>query len=119
MIVAGVAALLLVLLFTPGLTHSSIGPIDQNVRLDQNYPNPFNGTTVITYSIPQPGHVQLQVFNMLGKEIDALVDEDEGANEYHIRFDGNALPSGQYTYRLLYESEGNISKLSHKMYLVK
>ena len=118
-IVAMSALLLLALTVSPELTSSHSASVDTFVRLDQNYPNPFNGTTVITYSIPGSGHVKLEVFNMLGKEMQGLVDEDEGEGEYRLRFDGNGLPSGQYTYRMIYETSGSISKLSRKMYLVK
>jgi len=116
-VVAILAALVAMLFVQPGKL-ASHGTADE-VRLDQNYPNPFNGTTEIKYQIPRAGHVQLSVYNMLGQEIQGLVDQDEGANEYRIRFDGNNLPSGQYTYRMIYEADGNITKLSHKMYLVK
>ncbi len=110
---------LLILAFFPLTSHSGALVVDEFVRLDQNYPNPFNGTTEVTYSIPAPGHVNLRVYNMLGQEVRTLVDEDEGRQEYHVRFDGNGLPSGQYTYTLIYTANGNVAKLSHKMYLVK
>jgi hypothetical protein len=97
----------------------SANTVDEFVRLDQNYPNPFNGPTEITYSIPQPGRVTLRVFNMLGKEVVTMVDEDQGRNEYRVRFDGNGLPSGQYTYTLAYTASNIVSKVSRKMYLVK
>jgi Secretion system C-terminal sorting domain len=113
------ASVLLTLAFFPLTSHSGSFSVDNFVRLDQNYPNPFNGTTEVTYSIPQPGHVNLRVYNMLGQEVQTLVNEDEGVNEYRVRFDGSGLPSGQYTYTLIYTANGNIAKLSHKMYLVK
>jgi hypothetical protein len=113
--------LLVPLFLAPLFIAGSLFAIDQPVTLDQNYPNPFNGTTDITYSIPYDGHVLLRVYNMLGKEVQELVNQDQQASSksYHIRFDGNDLPSGQYTYTLVYVSQGASAKLTRKMYLVK
>ena len=73
-------------------------------ELSQNYPNPFNPATLIEYSIPHAGRVRLQVFNLLGKEVATLVDEQQGAGTYKARFEGSALASGTYFYRL--QSDG-------------
>ena len=73
----------------------------QNIfSLEQNHPNPFNPETVIGYQIPYGGHVELKVYNILGKEIAVLVNEDQRAGNYKVKFEGNNLPSGIYIYRL-------------------
>ncbi len=61
-----------------------------------NYPNPFNPQTNITYSIKEAGFVQLKIYNMLGKEIAALINEVKSPGMYSVSFDGARLPSGIY-----------------------
>lgn len=77
--------------------------------LNQNYPNPFNPVTVISYQLPaslnpsQGGtftHVELKVYDMLGREIAVLVNEDKPAGTYRVSFDGRNLSSGVYFYQL-------------------
>ncbi len=68
--------------------------------LDQNYPNPFNPSTQIDYSIAQSGAVTLDVFDMLGRKVATLVDEQQAAGSYSVAFDGTGLASGLYLYRL-------------------
>jgi len=74
--------------------------IPASFELFQNYPNPFNPKTLITYSLPQAGHAQLVVFNTLGEQVATLVDAQMDAGSYRTEFDGTALPSGTYFYRL-------------------
>ena len=74
--------------------------IPQGFYLAQNYPNPFNPVTTIRYSIPEDGFVKLIVFNALGEEISALVNEFKSGGSYEINFDAGDLSSGIYFYRL-------------------
>jgi hypothetical protein len=74
-------------------------------KLFQNYPNPFNPTTKIRYTIPSAGTslmklVQLKVYDVLGNEVAALVDEYKEAGAYEENFDASGLASGMYLYRL-------------------
>jgi len=69
-------------------------------RLLQNYPNPFNPSTTIQFSLPSPLFVSLQVFDVLGREVEMLVSRKLTAGSYEIRFDGSKLATGIYTYRL-------------------
>ncbi len=71
-----------------------------NFSLSQNYPNPFNPTTTITYSIPQAVFVILKVYDLLGREVATIVNEEKQPGKYEVRFDGINLPSGIYFYRL-------------------
>ncbi len=71
-----------------------------NYKLEQNYPNPFNPTTTINYSIKAKGFVQLKVYDVLGKEIATLVNEEKRQGRYSVKFNGNNLPSGVYFYTL-------------------
>jgi hypothetical protein len=69
-------------------------------RLDQNFPNPFNPTTVIGYSVPVSGRVTFSLYDILGREVRALVDARQEAGAYTITLDANDLPGGVYIYRL-------------------
>ncbi|MGB5288145.1 MAG: M14 family zinc carboxypeptidase [Ignavibacteriaceae bacterium] len=75
-----------------------------NYALEQNYPNPFNPSTVINYSIPADGNVELTVYNILGSEVATLVDEFKEAGNYSVEFSTedlkSSLGSGVYIYTL-------------------
>jgi len=68
--------------------------------LQQNYPNPFNPTTVIGYQIPRGVFVTLKVYDMLGREVATLVNEEKAAGEYQVNFATEGLASGVYIYRM-------------------
>ncbi len=86
-----------------------------NYSLSQNYPNPFNPVTTIQYSIPQRGIVTLTVYDILGKQVATLVNEEKDRGVYTVNFDASQLASGLYIYRL---SAGSFVK-SKKMLLLK
>ena len=69
-------------------------------KLGQNYPNPFNPATTIRYSIPQTSQVIIKVFDILGNEMETLINEEKPVGNYEIEFDASKLPSGVYFYRL-------------------
>ncbi len=72
--------------------------------LAQNYPNPFNPETVISYELPVNGKVELRVYDLLGREVAELVNEEKVAGRYDVKFsvkdEGNNFSSGVYLYRL-------------------
>jgi len=72
--------------------------------LEQNYPNPFNPSTKINYSIPDEGFVSLKFYDVLGEEIETLVNEYQSAGTYEVEFNGSDLSSGIYYYSLQYNN---------------
>lgn len=74
--------------------------IPKVVSLPQNYPNPFNSSTVIRYSLPEAGRVNLEVYNLLGQKVATLVDDDQQAGYYFHTWNMTDLPSGIYFCRL-------------------
>ena len=69
-------------------------------KLEQNYPNPFNPSTTIKYQVPAAGYVSLKIYDILGREILTLVNENKQAGYYEARFDAVRFPSGVYIYEL-------------------
>jgi len=69
-------------------------------QLMQNYPNPFNPTTTIAYSVPKESRVTLKVFDVLGREVAALVNGVLSQGQYTVLLDATSLSSGMYFYRL-------------------
>jgi hypothetical protein len=68
--------------------------------LSQNYPNPFNPSTTIKFQIKDSRFVILKIYDMLGKEIETLVNKNLNAGEYLVTFDGSKFSSGIYFYKL-------------------
>jgi hypothetical protein len=83
--------------------------------LSQNYPNPFNPNTTINYSLPKQSNVKIKVYNILGKEILTLVNENKPQGNYSVEFNANNLSSGVYFYIL---STGQFTQVK-KMILIK
>jgi hypothetical protein len=74
-------------------------------ELSQNYPNPFNPTTNIRFSLPKSGHARLDIYNILGRRVTTLVDEDLPAGHklitwYGKDYQGNVVAGGVYFYSL-------------------
>lgn len=109
--------------FEPGII-SVFSPLDADngfagiptvLELKQNYPNPFNPSTTISYSLPEQAFVSLKIYNILGQEIETLVDETKSAGVYEVDWESKTAASGIYFYRLNFG--GKI--LTKKMTLLK
>jgi hypothetical protein len=68
--------------------------------LSQNYPNPFNPVTTIKYTVPHKSFITIKIFNVLGKEITTLVNDEKSPGVYELTWNAGNLPSGVYFYRL-------------------
>ena len=91
------------LVLTPGtaVNNEPVSNMPTAVELHQNYPNPFNPSTTIAFGIPQTGKVTLEVFDILGRKVATLLNnENKPAGRYTLRFTAHNLASGMYIYRL-------------------
>jgi ligand-binding sensor domain-containing protein len=86
------------------------GVIPNEYSLAQNHPNPFNPSTMIRYELPKASRITLRVFSTLGEEVAVLVDEQEEAGVYQVRWNAH-VPSGVYFYRLQAGQYTNTKKM--------
>jgi hypothetical protein len=93
---------------TPGRVNSIITSVKKNVSstipkefsLFQNYPNPFNPRTTISFDLPVARQVSIKIFDILGKEIASLVNEEMLAGRHSVKWDADRFASGMYFYRI-------------------
>lgn len=86
--------------------------LPDQIRLHPNVPNPFNPSTRLSFDLPAPGQVRLEVFDMLGRRLTVLVDGHLPAGTHSVVFDAASLPSGLYLYRLSTPS-GALTRTMH------
>ena len=97
------------------------GPVEYNYtgpevfELGQNYPNPFNPTTRMNYKIAEQTDVSIRVYNILGRKVQTLINENLQPGTYTVRFDGASLASGTYFVRMT----ANGQVFTNKMMLIK
>jgi hypothetical protein len=89
--------------------------LPKQFELGQNYPNPFNPETNIEFSVPNAGFVRLALFDILGREVSELINQDLNAGKYKYNLNAGSLSSGVYFYRL---TSGSFSEVK-KMNLIK
>lgn len=89
--------------------------VPKNFELTQNYPNPFNPSTTIEYSIPKDAAVSVKIYDILGKEVATLVNDQKSAGTYILNWNASNFSSGIYFYRL---TAGEFTE-TKKMFLVK
>jgi photosystem II stability/assembly factor-like uncharacterized protein len=85
--------------------------IPSGYKLHQNYPNPFNPSTTIKFEVPASGLVKLKIYDMLGKEVQVLINESMTAGVYEYNFEAGGLRSGVYFYRLETENHSEVKKM--------
>lgn len=93
---------------------SDTEPIEnpESVALHQNYPNPFNTATIIGYELPEATQVRLEIFDVLGRKVTVLVDEQVQAGSHTEKLDAATLHSGVYIYRLQAGGKNLIRKMT-------
>lgn len=89
-----------------GLSRTLITSLDElylpkEFSLAQNYPNPFNPSTTIHYEVPTASEVRIEVYDLLGKRVSVLVNEQKTVGKYTIQFNASGLSSGMYFYRMI------------------
>ena len=89
----------------------AVDPQPSAYQLNQNYPNPFNPSTVISYSIPRGGLVTVKVYNMIGQEVETLVNQFQSSGSHQVTFNGRSLSSGVYFYRINSENFNMVRKM--------
>jgi len=106
---------------TPTDTDDDDNPIlPSGFSLQPNYPNPFNAGTIISFNLPERAHVTLDIYNILGRKVRTLVNEEHPAGLHTVEWDGldlngSEVASGLYFYQL--KCDGN--SLTRKMLLLK
>ena len=88
-----------------------LGIIPDKFELKQNYPNPFNPETVISWQLAVGSHVELSVYDLLGKKVATLVSKRMAAGNHTYTFDGKNLASGIYYYQLLAGNFREVKKM--------
>ncbi len=105
--------------YNGGITKTETGgntsSLPQQFALLQNHPNPFNPVTVISYDVPKTSHVRIVIYNVLGQQVDELVDRTMAPGRYEAEWDASHLASGVYLYRM--EADGFVE--TKKMLLMK
>ncbi|MCX6164339.1 MAG: T9SS type A sorting domain-containing protein [Ignavibacteriae bacterium] len=88
--------------------------VPSSFSLKQNYPNPFNPKTIIKFDLSKSGKVKLSIFDITGKELTALINEELSTGKYETTFDASEYSSGVYFYRL---KTGNFSEIKKMVYI--
>ena len=89
--------------------------VPESYSLGQNYPNPFNPRTVVSFSLPVDSKVSIKVYDVMGREMQTLVNERMGAGRYSVQWDAGTYPSGVYFYQM---KTGNFTE-TRRMILIK
>ncbi|MDI6803891.1 MAG: T9SS type A sorting domain-containing protein, partial [Bacteroidota bacterium] len=87
-----------------GELENSYNNIPAEYVLEQNHPNPFNPTTQIGYALPEASYVTLKVYDVLGREVEQLVDGYKETGYYEVEWDASQFSSGLYFYKLVVSS---------------
>jgi hypothetical protein len=97
--------------FEPPTGILPISGVATEFKLEQNYPNPFNPDTKIRFSIPEASDVQLTVYDVLGRQIELLVNSTLAEGNYEYTWNADAYSAGVYFYKLSYDGNSETRKM--------
>jgi len=93
--------------------------VPKKFEISQNYPNPFNPTAKIDFDLPYDSKVSMKLYDISGREVMTLVNEQKSAGYYTVQMNGNNLSSGMYFYRIIAEGNGQKYVMTKKAILIK
>ena len=93
--------------------------MQENFILNQNFPNPFNNSTTIEFVLKKDGHYKIEIYNVLGKKVDVILDENKAIGSYKINYNAKNLSSGVYLYVLSDSENFSNFSLRKKLILIK
>jgi hypothetical protein len=93
--------------------------VPKKFDISQNYPNPFNPTAKIDFDLPYDSKVSMKLYDISGREVMTLVNEQKSAGYYTVQMNGNNLSSGMYFYRIIAEGNGQKYVMTKKAMLIK
>ena len=97
---AGIYKLNNVVLMTDSIENNILNNSVLKFNLSQNFPNPFNPSTMIKYSVPKESNVKIKVYDILGRMVQELVNENKPGGYHEVEFNGSILASGVYFYQI-------------------
>ncbi|MCX6271995.1 MAG: T9SS type A sorting domain-containing protein, partial [Bacteroidetes bacterium] len=97
------------------ITIPKVKLVETGFGLGNNYPNPFSNVTDLSYTLPETGKVILTVFNAMGDVVAELVNAEQTAGNYVVRFDGSTLPQGVYIYRINFTGAAGSYQATNRM----
>jgi hypothetical protein len=103
------------LLFSPATGIDDQAAIPDVYFLSENYPNPFNPKTLFKYGIPEAAHVTIEVYDVLGRRVETLINKEQEAGYHQVTFDGDGYSSGMYFFKM---AAGDYNE-TKKMTLIK
>ncbi|MBD3233672.1 MAG: T9SS type A sorting domain-containing protein [candidate division Zixibacteria bacterium] len=89
-----------------------VNAVPESKKLLSNYPNPFNALTEISYAIGEEGNVSIEIFNLMGRKIETLVNRHQQPGAYSVRWDAQNYASGVYFYKLQIGDEAIIKRMT-------
>ena len=85
--------------------------LSQGFCLSSNYPNPFNAMTIIRYGLPQPADIKIEIFDILGRRLETLIDEKQPAGYHQVIWNAGERSSGIYLYRIQHGNHTETGKM--------
>ena len=95
--------------------YENSGPLPEGFALSQNYPNPFNAQTTISYVVPFESHFTIEIFDLLGRKVETLIDREESPGRHTVTWNAENVSSGLY----LYSIKAGDFKTTRMMSLIK